>query len=495
MISKACRTLCSSCFIFLFISCLSGYGAQTPPTSAMRIQKISNAISKYEAEGNDLKDNDVVNVILNDVAKLYRLEPEAKKNDKTTQEISKIVREKVLLKFPETTETLKNKAAAEAEKIFVMSKILDQVSVNYLKGEKPYVAEGCFFSYGSMGNSINVGGTIISMHDLTPEDRVKFDAGYRNQKKESFIQTKIRDYYSEKNAYSVQVYAEVRDAIIKENEDNGYIFYMNDWRKPSEVVNLLIKEMRTKAVPVKSTPSDPTIPTTPATPEDPNIPIIASKDPAIAKKREEIKKIAEEKLLETTTKNAGIDADQGYELAYWGMKKEDFAILYPQYIAPVASTGTATDTGVETSEIIARESGPLSKLEFYFISGLFYKVVYVFRNPHEAMLAMGNKIKDKYGFTDQEKLDATTAGTAKADTPSAELPLEEIYTWTGKETKGQLTIRRNSEKTAYTDFILSKENPKLKKFGDDLSASIESKKRREAEEQRKKNLEEYNKIK
>jgi hypothetical protein len=333
------------------------------------------------------------------------------------------------------------------------------------------------------------------MHDLTPEDRIKFDEGYRNQKKESFIQTKIRDYYSEKNAYSIQVYAEVRDAIIKENEDNGFIFYMNDWRKPSEVVNLLIKEMRTKAVPVKNTPSDPvTVPSTSTTPEDPNATVIVKKDPAIAKKREEIKKIAEDKLLEATTKNAGIDADQGYELAYWGMKKEDFAILYPQYIASAATTGTAIDTtSIETSEIITRESGPLSKLEFYFISGLFYKVVYVFRNPNEAMLAMGNKIKDKYGFTDQEKLDASTV--AKTDVPATELPLEEIYTWTGKETKGQLTIKFNSERTGYTDFILAKENPKIKKHGDELAANIESKKRREAEEQRKRNLEEYNKIK
>jgi predicted CopG family antitoxin len=71
-------------------------------------------------------------------------------------------------------------------------------------------------------------------------------------------------------------------------------------------------------------------------------------------------------------------------------------------------------------------------------------------------------------------------------------PVEQSYTWTGKETRGQLVIRLTAEKTSYSDFILTRENPKIK---DDIAASMELKRKKEAEEQKRKILEEYNKFK
>lgn len=520
MIFNAHRILCFPCLVLLFIFGLDAYSAQPPPISAMRIQKISKAISKYKEAGENLSDSDVVNTILKDVAELYRLEPEAKKNDKTTQEIGKIVREKVTQKFPDNYETLKKKAEAEAEKTFVMSKVLDYVTVKYLKGEKPYEAEGYFFSYGSTGNSINVGGTVIALYDLVPEDRIRFDEAFRNQKKESFVQTKIRDYYSRKNAYSIQVYNEVRDAIIKENEDNGYIFYMNDWRNPKEVATYLIKDIQTptpsailpekggtaKSPAAAAATTASTIPSIPVGDDPSKAPVAVKEDPAITKKREEIRKIAEEKQLDTTTKNAGIDADQGFELAYWGMRKDEFALLYPQY---------STNLGTGDVETVTYDKGPLSRLELHFMSDYLFKVVYVFRiGPQEAMIALGRKIKDKYGLTDQEKLDAADPAKADRKDPCEDgkhsflngvctkcgwsevevgTPLEQIYTWTGKETRGQLIIRLNSEKTGYTDFILTRENPKIKKLSEDIAIGAEQRRKRELEEQRRKTIEEYNK--
>lgn len=525
MTFNTCRKLCYVSFTCLFIFCISTYGTQPPPISAMRISKISKVISKYKEAGENLNDNDVLNAILKDVSELYRLEPEAKKNAKTTQDIGKIVREKVTLKFPDNYETLKKKADTEAEKTFLMAKILDYVTVKYLKGEKPHEAEGYFFSMGSTGNSINIGGTTIAMYDLVPEDRVRFDEAFRNLKKESFVQTKIRDYYSRKNSYSIQIYNEVRDAVIKENEDNGYIFYLNDWRNPKEVAVYLIKDIQAtpaavpdKTAPVKAaatvastvpsgTPGAPGAATTTLPLDDQKNPPPGKEDPAITKKREEIRKIAEEKQLDNTTQNAGIDADQGFELAYWGMKKDDFTLLYPQYSSGLGTGDTFT---------ITYDKGALTKLEINFISDFLYKVVYTFRiGPQEAMFSLGRKIKDKYGLTDQEKLDAADPAKANRKEPCdgghnfvngfcskcgwSEIevgnPQEQIYTWTGKETKGQLVIRLNSDKTSYTDFILTRENPKIKKLSDDIAIGMEQKRKRELEEQKRKTLEEYNKFK
>ena len=508
---NAYRILCYSCFISLFVFCLSAYSVQPPPLSTLRIQKISKVISKYKESGENLEDNDVVNTILKDVSELKEIglsniEPEAKKNIQTIQEIGKVVREKVAQKFPESSEDLKTKAEAEAEKIFVMAKILDQVSVKYLKGDNPYVANGCFYSYGSTGHSILVGETVIAVYDIAPEDRIRFDKDFRDQKKASYVETKIRSYYSEKNAYSVQVYNEVKDAVIKENEDNGYIFFMNDWRSPKEVTLRLIKE--TLNSPNTATPKTAvaSAATTPA--EDPNSPTSLSKtDAAAQKKKEDIKAIAEEKQR-NTSKNAGIDADQGFELAYWGIKKEDFALLYPQY-------ANANDP----SEIVVinYDKGPRERMELHFTSDLLYKVVCVFRiGPPEAMSTLGKKIKEKYGAPDQEKMDAPAVPEKekanrkeqcledshqfvngickKCGWSEAELnttPVE-IYTWTGKETYGTLTIRLNTEKTDYTEFILTRENPRIR----DLAVSnAEQQKKKELEEQKKKVIEEYKSYK
>ncbi|HCE42514.1 MAG TPA: hypothetical protein DET40_03080 [Lentisphaeria bacterium] len=501
----------SICIILLFALSADLFSAQTPPISAMRIQKISRIISTYKEAGEDLNDSDVQKAIMKQVAEQYKLEPEAKKNSKTTQEIGKMVREKVTLKFPDSYDDLKKKAEAEAGKTFQMAKILDYVTVRYLRGEKSYEADGYFFSYGSTGHSINVGGTTIAIFDIIPDDRVKFDEVYRNQKKDTFVQTKIRDYYSRKNAYSVSIYNEIKDALVKENEDNGYVFYNNDWRNAKEVATMLCKDIQAEEtampvpVPDKKTPTSPdkVIPTDPGTPEPKGGPALLAAD---KKKLDALKKKAEEIQLQNSTKFAGIDADQGYELAYWRILKDDFALLYPQYVK--SAEGDA--------ESLAFDSGPIQKLDFHFFNKYFYKVVFDFRVqgiPREALVGLGRKLREKYGLTDEEKAEAADPAKANRQEPceaehdfdkdgackkcgwtqaELEIPSEQTYTWTGETTKGQLYIKLNAEKTSYVEFRLTKEDPTLK---DTISAEIDKKKKADEEEKKKKILEEYNKFK
>ncbi len=498
------------------------FPAQTPPISLMRIQKISKIISKYKEAGENLNDSDVQKTIIKEVSEQYRLEPEAKKNAKTTQEIGKMVREKVTLKFPDSYEDLKKKAEQEAEKTFQMAKILDYVTVHYLKGEKSFEAEGYFFSYGSTGHSINIGGTTIAIFDILPEDRIKFDEVFRNQKKDTFVQTKIRDYYSRKNAYSVSVYNEIRDALIKENEDNGYVYYLNDWRTPREVSQLLCKDIQASSeekpvptVPVGSvekknpgTGPDKTATAVPTLVPDPKT--TDPKGVAVSvvdkKKHETIKKKAEDIQLANSTKYAGIDADQGYELAYWRMLKDDFAILYPQYVKNKDAE----------SETLAFDQGPIQRLDLIFFSKYFYKVVFDFRVqgiPREALVGIGRKIRDKYGLTDEEKAEAADPEKANRPEPcegehdfgkdgpckkcgwtqaELEVPAEQTYTWTGETTKGQLYIKLNPEKTSYVEFRLTKEDPTLK---EKIQLEVDKQKKLEEEEKKKKILDEYNKFK
>ncbi|MFZ2658397.1 MAG: hypothetical protein WAX69_25920 [Victivallales bacterium] len=500
---------------FLFAASADLFSAQTPPISAMRIQKISKIISTYKEAGETLSDSDVQKAILKQVAEQYHLEPEAKKNSKTTQELGKLVREKVTLKFPDSYEDLKKKAEAEAEKTFQMAKILDYVSIHYQKGEKAFEADGYFFSYGSTGNSINVGGTTIAIFDLQPNDRVKFDEAYRNQKKDSFVQTKIRDYYSRKNAYSVSVYNEIRDALVKENEDNGYIFYFNDWRTPRDVALMLCKDIQAaEEKPAAPETPDKKTPTTPDKTVASIPPATDISDPkkggttisaANKKKLETLKKKAEDLQLQNSTKYAGIDADQGYELAFWRILKEDFALLYPQY---VKSAGDV--------ETLVFDNGPIQKIEFHFFNKYFYRVVFEFRVqgiPREALVGLGRKLREKYGLTDEEKAEAADPAKANRQEPcegehdfgkdgackkcgwtqaELEIPAQQTYTWTGETTKGQLFISLNAEKTAYVEFRLTKEDPTLK---DKVSGEIDKQKKIEEEEKKKKILEEYNKFK
>ncbi|HRU01637.1 MAG TPA: hypothetical protein P5239_08040, partial [Victivallales bacterium] len=217
--------------LFVFGVCIFFTGKASEISDA-RVSKINSIISRFKEAGENLNDPDVRMAILKEVSRFYPLEPEAKPNLITREELSKVVREKVQLKFPDNYQDLEKRARQNAEKLFQKAKVNDYVKVTYEKGSKSYTVEGYFFGYGAMEHSVNIGGNIIAIFDLIPEDRAKFDDKFREYQKDQYIKKYIRDYYMRKNDYSLELFKQEKDEITKFNENAGYVLAMGKWMTP-----------------------------------------------------------------------------------------------------------------------------------------------------------------------------------------------------------------------------------------------------------------------
>ncbi len=457
--------------------------------SETRMTKITSIISRFQEAGEDLSDPDVRSAILKEISKYYPLEPESKANLIGHEELSKLVREKVHLKFPDSHDSLDKRAKQSAEKNFQKAKINDYVKLTYEKGVKTYKVEGYFFGYGAMENSINVGGNIVAIFDLIPEDRAKFDDKFREYLTDQFIKKQIRDYYTRKADYSIELLKEQKESIVKYNENVGYVFARCKWMTPKELATTLIDLMLSKGqiakvdpIPIETSEIKPT----PSTTLDEQPSAENTTKDTKTKKIEDVRRKAEIDQQKIKTKYAGIDSDQGYNNAIWWMKHQDVNLLFEPLV---------NKAGEGDVENLNFDTGPIQKVELFFFYGYFYKVVVHFKiaDPR-AMEILYRRIVETYGKTDQEK---TEEAAPPNPAPEGELapvveeiviPQELTLTWTGKETLGTLYLKLTPDKKAYSTFVLTKENPKVMK---EVSLLIEKERKQKTEAELKKLLDEY----
>ncbi|HPO90981.1 MAG TPA: hypothetical protein P5270_07850 [Victivallales bacterium] len=502
--------------LFVFGVCIFFTGKASEISDA-RVSKINSIISRFKEAGENLNDPDVRMAILKEVSRFYPLEPEAKPNLITREELSKVVREKVQLKFPDNYQDLEKRARQNAEKLFQKAKVNDYVKVTYEKGSKSYTVEGYFFGYGAMEHSVNIGGNIIAIFDLIPEDRAKFDDKFREYQKDQYIKKYIRDYYMRKNDYSLELFKQEKDEITKFNENAGYVLAMGKWMTPKELTNVLLDSLAsqgtvasTEPILKENTTSIIDDKTAIATIQEPT-PTIKSTDNTNVEENKkkliaEVRKKAEIDQQRIKTRFAGIDSDQGYGNAIWWMKHADVNLLFDSLVSK---------TPEGDMEILSFEKGPVEKVELYFFNGYFYKVVVKFRiaPTPKAMEILYRKIVKTYGKTDQEKeeekanAEAETAANEKTNKEEQkseekkegeqppeeiEIPQELTLTWTGQETKGSLFIKLTPDKKAYSEFILTKESTKVVQ---EVTALIEKERKAKTEAELKKLLEEYGEFK
>ena len=214
------------------------------------------------------------------------------------------------------------KEQGNAEKLFQKAKVNDYVKVTYEKGSKSYTVEGYFFGYGAMEHSVNIGGNIIAIFDLIPEDRAKFDDKFREYQKDQYIKKYIRDYYMRKNDYSLELFKQEKDEITKFNENAGYVLAMGKWMTPKELTNVLLDSLAsqgtvasTEPILKENTTSIIDDKTAIATIQEPT-PTIKSTDNTNVEENKkkliaEVRKKAEIDQQRIKTRFAGIDSDQG----------------------------------------------------------------------------------------------------------------------------------------------------------------------------------------
>jgi hypothetical protein len=421
-----------------------------------------------------------------------------------------------------------------------MHNILDYVFIRYEQGRKTYDVEGVFYSYGKGGNSINVSGQIVPIFDLLPEYRAKFDKAFNEVQKKEFIQERIRTYFRRKTQYSSELFNELREQITQENERDGWVYAWNDWRTPKDVAEQIMRGVLANAEMPSETPGGE--PTTPGeTPDDgggsvtpnPNPENVPPSNDSLQQRIVEAKKKAEQKKIIIANTFTGVDADQGYGLALWGMPRAEVALLFHPDI-PLES-----QSSVET---LKYAQGAVESVQLYYLNDTLYRTTILFRVAHnEAMQLLWRKISESYGESQEEAIErdryallkesadaviqaqpvppvpcdrrdpvedheyedvTKTVGEGDAAVVTVEgrvckkcgaiepreIPLESTFTWAGEVTNAALTIRLTADKSNYELFLLTKESPRLKS---QLESDISQDRLRRAEEERRRREEQY----
>lgn len=501
--------------------------------SKIRMKKIAEIIRRYTNANEKLSDPYVREAIFDEVDKDLVLEPVAKANDQSVKEIAKIVRKKVLKRFPDSIKTIKEKATKTANKKFKIAKKLDPVSVDVQKGRTSYNVSGIYYGHGIGGTSVRIGDNPpIAYFDLNKISRAKFDKVYCERVKRNYIDDKVRSYYRKKNTYTNQLFSEIRAKISTENESLGYIYAWSKWRTPKNVTEYLIQKIdstlkkRTDIVASNTSDDEQELdkPTDVETDEAKGKEgLIKEADTDINSEKLKIAKIrraVEERQLVISGSQYGIDADQGYnkgdKRVIWGMRQENVNLLFKD--EPDVSIG-------DNSTTITYSNGAIQSVTLHFVNGLFYKTDVAYSiGPKEGMMMLWQQLNEKYGESIESK-SMTEENIAKEkrlvaikspcppdkkgkethkfkngkctkckikqhDIHPPALPLAQTFTWNGLVTNAILNVRLNSNRSSFDNFNLIKENKEIEKTQSEL---VDNAKKRQDEEEKQIELEKYRK--
>jgi len=517
------RTLTSlltllSAFLLPFLATagnvVAGKTPEIPPGA--RLETIQKIVSDYQKAGERLSDPDVQKSIMSDISKLMPLSPKEKADTRDTKQIAEEARAIVAKKFTLTSSDIIKGAESAATAKFAMSAVLDYVYVRYQKGELSFSAEGVFYGYG--GNSIKVGDKVVALYDLVPEHRVKFDKDFNEQKKKEFIDGQVREYFDKKNQYNLEVFTKIREEQAKSNEAKGYISAWKDWRTAKEVAEVLITTAASKASASAST----------ATADEGKEQASAKDDKAAsaAKQAEQpavatnpaqaadetydsLKRKVDKRLMEIANTCSGIDADQGYKLALWGLTRAEVSVILSKEGVPLTyDKGRDIDT-------FKPADGPIKDVELSYMNGILVKATIWFRlTDSDGIVLLRKALSEKYGLTDEEKKEMNEAEEEKkvdkAEKPeekkddkkpeekkddkkkddkkkdekkAPQIPSELSYHWTGKTTTGTIYFKANAARTAFEEIKLVKTSPDLIKR---IAAQLDEDRRVKEEEKRQK---------
>lgn len=141
--------------------------------------------------------------------------------------------QQVLQKYPMSDEQLKEKYQQEAENLFPLYNIGDEVEVHYLLHNKSFSISGVY--YRSDPTHIWIGTKKILRLNLTRKYSIRFDKDETLILRNQFINEKIERYYKKRLEYKNKLTG--KDYWIK----SGFLFFQGQWITPRTMAETRIK--------------------------------------------------------------------------------------------------------------------------------------------------------------------------------------------------------------------------------------------------------------
>jgi hypothetical protein len=448
--------------------------------SQQRLKQVTKIVEDFANQGRNLEDPAVVQLIHRQVSEIAPLVPADPLKGISKEEIQEEVRKAAKKRYPHTPDELrKNLEAAAAEK-FKLARPLSVVNVEYERGGRRYGVEGKFYSISR--SSVKIDEKNIAFFDLTPESRAMFDKAFCEKMRQDWVEQQFQETCKQKirflSDFSETIEAERRTA----NEAAGYVWTEGGWATLRDLVETEIRTRKASgkvSASGKGKPESPPIPmgktekkppesepektfveirpapvksgTTVKPAEPVGKPDEGAEEPkeedGLRETRElaEIRKRSEERQRQIMETYSGIDADQGYGAAIWGMTRKEVKMLFEHEGIREISPDTL---------LLPFADGPIEKVEIHFLGELFYRIIISFRiGPPEAMQRIAQQFKERYGETDEEK----ALRESESEQPEAPVKFVQKVHWTGTISRGFLDFVIRDDQSGFESFIFTKE--------------------------------------
>ena len=149
------------------------------------------------------------------------------------QEIEKERKQKVLQKYPMTDEQLREKYLPEAENLFPLYNIGDEVEVHYLLHGKSFGITGVY--YRSDPTYIWIGTKKIPRLNLARKYSIRFDADETTILRNQFVDKKLMEYHNIRSEYDKELTD--RKYWIK----SGCLYFYGQWITPRKLAETRLK--------------------------------------------------------------------------------------------------------------------------------------------------------------------------------------------------------------------------------------------------------------
>lgn len=453
--------------------------------SKERMTTINTILDNVIKRNFDVRKASTISMIEAEIASKMVLVPRVPVSNKTISQFAAEARKLVRDNVAYTAELANLRATAEKEAAekYPLAKPRTKVSFEYQKG--PYIekVEGIFFA--ASDRFVQVNDKRVAYVDLPDKLRSQFDRKFNAEKRQAYIDGKIRELEDRKNVEVQETFTKLLAGQDLLNEKNGYIYdrSVKQWITAKDYLNSQLpaavekydkyqaqqkaKQQAAKELAAERAKAAAQTQTN------------ASVDTTDEERYKNALKDARKQCSEVRAKYSGVDAYQGYRYAHWGISRENVAFLFSR------TQGARFEYVEFNGKLVLPKYFP-AEVFFHFDNDKLDKVVidYGFLPKRQGTDAEKSDIKrifrsddfnnlvislhDLCGDSDEEKaaknkniFKEIASGTMTPNDlhPSQDKEIHTLdfsFTWSGKISEMTLTFRYDKTNNVYQNVQLTK---------------------------------------
>ncbi len=433
----------------------------THQVSEKRRAQIDQILEEAITNGTDLTDKSKVSALEARVGTIVPLAPAWDAQTLTLPELNALAEKKNADKFtPELDADVKAAADKRAAEKYPLAKSRQEVSITCEKGLLAgQTISGLF--YQATARYAEIGSKRVTFVDMTPEQRSLFDVRFNKTLRDKYAAELLKNYDAKKAKSQEQIFQKLMKTQQLENEQNGYIYdsriekwvsgrtYFRSSLKPAiERQKVLMAERAARAA------------------EDAKVQAAisggdgfaygaASQDTGDEERYKEVMDSVKKAWAEINKTQTGIDANQGYGNAHWGVTRSEAAYIFsrnPNYAYVINMS----------NDMLAIKNGNPKLVKFNYKDGKLCKTEEVYGDiSYEAFDDLKIRLHERLGLAEEEKAQEDKDLFAMIEKSEIQPKKEDdgyfIFIWKGKQSRGTLSFIYDSEADAYKDVVFTKE--------------------------------------